>query len=130
MIVLRLRPSNALHLANNAFPRCHEKWTRFRIDPFMMLFGSFEGLRHIPHVQYNSPSGQYLAQNGHCIFEETSPSSNNSIFPILGMVFLDPSLNLLNSHVLLKSAMTDSVRWSFFLDLEVLHFVVLLEHGD
>ena len=56
-------------------------------------------------------------------------------------VILDSSLNLLNSPVLLKLAMTDSVRYSVLsvftksrilviLDLQVLHFVVILEHGD
>ena len=61
-------------------------------------------------MQYNSPSGQYLAQDGHCIFEETSHQSNNSIFPNFWMVFLGSSLNVWSSSVFFRSAMTDSVR--------------------
>ena len=45
-------------------------------------------------------------------FMEIYVKSYNSIFPNLGIVSLDSSLNLLNSLVLLKSAMTDSVRYS------------------
>ena len=78
---------------------------------FLILrFCSDEGTMHIPQEQYNSPSGQYLAQDGHCIFEETSLNSNSSIFPNFWMVVLDSPLNVLNSPVSFKSAMTGSVR--------------------
>ena len=61
-------------------------------------------------MQYNSPSGQHLAQAERCTFVETSLNPNTSIFPNVWMVFLDFSLNVLKSHVLLKLAMTESVR--------------------
>ena len=79
--------------------------------------------------------------DAHCIFVETSPNSNNWIFPWLRMVFLHSLLSILKSPVHFKSVMKDSVgtvfwayapsleSWSFFLDLEVLHSVVLLAHA-
>ena len=110
MIVLFLGIVHAVHLASSSRSPCNEELTMRQILPSSCVFCSFEGLKHFPQVQYNSPSGQYLAQDGHSMFVETSPKSNNSIFLKLWMGFLDSSVNVLNSPVFCKSAMTDSVR--------------------
>ena len=49
-----------------------------------------------------------LTQSGHCILEEISHSSKNSVLPMLVTNSFDFSLNGLNSPVLSKSSMNES----------------------
>ena len=64
-------------------------------------------------MQYRIPSGQYLAQDGHCVFAETSHSSKSSTLPWLWMFFLVSSLNVLSTSVFCGSVINDSVlAWS------------------
>ena len=70
----------------------------------------FEGLNHFHQELCNSSCGWYLTHGGHCMFVETSPNSNTSLFPKLWTIFLDSSLNMLNSPVFLWSVITDFLR--------------------
>ena len=79
---------HVLHREYNSFSQCYKLLTMRKNYSCVLRFCSFEGLKHLPQVQCNKPVGQYLAHDGHCIFTETSPKSNNSIFPKLWMVFL------------------------------------------
>ena len=98
----------ALHLVNIFFACVWGNWQDFKNVRLFLRSRSFEDLEHDAEVQNCSPSGRYLAKDGDCIFSETSPNSKQ--FDLLHfLVFVDFSLNVLNSPVLIKSAMTDSV---------------------
>ena len=92
-----------------------------------MRFFFFEGLKKFRTCSITGLLAKTWRKTG-TIFVETSPNSNNSIFLIFWMVFFDSSLNVLNSPFLLKSAITDSVRYSVLSVFTksrtlVLHFV-------
>ena len=59
------------------------------------------------------PASQYKEQSGHCILEEISHSSKNSVLPMLVINSFDFSLDGLNSSVLLKSSINES-RFGWF----------------
>ena len=54
-------------------------------------------------------ASQYKAQQGHCILEEVAQSSKYSVFPMLVINSFDFSLNGLNSSVLFKSCINESL---------------------